>query len=290
MQDKFAGIEEFLATVETGSFSAAGEKLAITGSAVGKSITRLEQRLGTQLFHRSTHKLVLTREGEVWLASCQRIRDEIEQVQSLLCNEQIESIGEVRIDLPNIYGRIHLQPKLLKLAQKHPKLRLNLSFEERKIDLIAEQIDVSVRFGELDNLNDIIARQIGQNQNRICASPIYLNLQGTPQVPSELIQHICIGSIQPDWLLNNERGEPTRFPVNIQHIMNDGDARLQAALMGLGLVQLPDWLVQPYIEQGSLIPILTNYEPNPEPIHILWQKKLHLQPKVKAVVEALSQP
>ncbi|MCF7521760.1 LysR substrate-binding domain-containing protein [Neisseria sp. ZJ106] len=288
MQDKFAGIEEFLATVETGSFSGAGEKLAMTGSAVGKSITRLEERLGTQLFHRSTRKLTLPREGEVWLASCRRMMDEMEQVQSLLCNEQQEPVGEVRIDLPNIYGRIHLLPKLLKLANQHPKLRLNVSFEERKTDLIAEQIDLSVRFGLLGDLSDIIARQIGQNQNRICAAPAYLNRHGTPQTPTQLSQHSCISGNQTHWLLHNEKGESTPFAVNVRHQMNDGDARLQSALTGLGLVQLPDWLVEPYIQQDLLVPVLTDYEPDSEPIYVLWQKKQHLQPKIKAVVEVLS--
>lgn len=287
MQDTFSGIEEFLATVETGSFSAAGDKLEMTGSAVGKSITRLEQRLGIQLFHRSTRKLTLTREGEVWLAGCRRIMDEMAQVQSLLAGEQSELVGEVRIDLPTTYGRICLLPKLLALTTKHPRLRLDISFQDRKTDLIAEQIDVAVRFGDLGDLPDIIARPIAQNQNRICAAPNYLKQHGTPQTPAELADHACIGGSGNRWLLKNERGEAEAFSIPIHHRMNDGDARLHAALIGCGLAQLPDWLIGGYIQQGQLVPVLTAYELPSEPISVLWQKKQYLQPKIRAVVDAL---
>ena len=114
---------------------------------------------------------------------------------------------------------------------------------------------------------------MGQNQNRICAAPVYLHHHGTPQTPEALLQHACIAGSQPAWLLHNEKNEPTAFPIKIQHAFHDGDARLQAALSGLGLVQLPDWLIQPYIEQGRLVPVLVDYEPSPEPIYVLWQKR-----------------
>lgn len=149
MQNHFSGIREFLTAVETGSFSAAGDQLGLTGSAVGKSISRLENRLQTQLFHRSTRKITLTREGEMYLASCKRIMDELEQAELLLSNEQQEMIGEVRIDLPTTYGRRFLLPKLLNLQSCYPKFRLNVSFQDRKTDMIAEQIDLTVRFGTL---------------------------------------------------------------------------------------------------------------------------------------------
>lgn len=166
MNHHFSGIEEFLTVVATGSFSKAGERLNLTGSAVGKNISRLEKRLNTQLFHRSTRKLTLTREGEVWLAGCQRMMSELEQAESLLSNERQEVMGEIRIDLPTTYGRNRILPKLLSLQKQYPKLKLNISFQDRKVDMIAEHIDVAVRFGQLADLDGIIAKQIDEFQNQ----------------------------------------------------------------------------------------------------------------------------
>ena len=289
MQDKFAGIEEFLATVETGSFSAAGSKLDMTGSAVGKSITRLEKRLNTQLFHRSTRRLTLTREGEVWLAACLRMAEEMEQVQNLFSSELQEPIGSVRVDLPTTYGRNRLLPKLLVLADRHPCLHLDISFQDRKTDLIAEHIDVAVRFGEPDDSADVIARKIDENRNRVCATPGYLARCGTPQIPEDLVRHACIGGSASYWLLQDGQGAVQTCAVSVRHRMNDGDARLQAVLAGCGIAQLPDWLIQPYLAQGRLVLLLDSHALPPEPICVLWQKKQHLQPKVKAVTDALTE-
>ncbi|WP_455229330.1 LysR family transcriptional regulator, partial [Kingella denitrificans] len=276
MQDKFAGIEEFLATVETGSFSAAVSKLDMTGSAVGKSITRLEKRLNTQLFHRSTRRLTLTREGEVWLAACLRMTEEMEQVQNLFSSERQEPIGSVRVDLPTTYGRNRLLPKLLVLAERHPRLHLDISFQDRKTDLIAEHIDVAVRFGEPDDSADVIARKIDENRNRVCAAPGYLARCGAPQIPEDLVQHACISGSASHWLLQDGQGAVQTCAVSVRHQMNDGDARLQAVLAGCGIAQLPDWLIQPYLAQGRLVPLLDSHALPPEPICVLWQKKQHL--------------
>ncbi|MDH2996997.1 LysR family transcriptional regulator [Pasteurellaceae bacterium LFhippo2] len=287
MNNHFSGIEEFLTVVETGSFSGAGERLNLTGSAVGKSISRLEQRLNTQLFHRSTRKLTLTKEGEVWLASCQRMMNELEQAQLLLSTERQEVIGKIRIDLPTTYGRNLILPKLLGLQKQYPKLQFELSFQDRKVDMIAEHIDVAVRFGQLADLDGIIAKQIDQFQNQFCASPDYLARFGTPTHPRDLQQHICITGGQSHWQLLNEQGQATLYPLNNVHQLNDGDARLQMVLADCGIALLPDWLIEKEIHAGRLVQILPEWTPPSEPIYVLWQKKLHLQPKVKAIVDVL---
>ncbi|AAU38759.1 LysR family transcriptional regulator [[Mannheimia] succiniciproducens] len=287
MNDKFSGIEEFLMTVEMGSFSAAAERLNLTGSAVGKSISRLEQRLNTQLFHRSTRKITLTREGEVWLASCRRMMEELEQAKLLLSSQSQQIIGEIRIDLPTTYGRSHILPKLLAIQADYPKLYLNISFQDRKVDMIAEHIDIAVRFGELADLTDIIAKQIDCFQNQLCATPAFVSKWGKLNHPDDLTHFPCIVGNQISWRLMNEQGKSTGFPLNVQHQINDGDARLQAVLADCGIAFLPDWLIQPAVEAGKLVQLLPEFTPPPEPIYVLWQKKLHLQPKVKAIVNSL---
>ena len=273
--------------VATGCFSKAGERLTLTGSAVGKNISRLEKPLNTQLFHRSTRKLTLTREGEVWLAGCQRMMSELEQAESLLSNERQEVMGEIRIDLPTTYGRNRILPKLLSLQKQYPKLKLNISFQDRKVDMIAEHIDVAVRFGQLADLDGIIAKQIDEFQNQFCAGADYLARFGTPAHPNELPQHQCITGGQTHWQLLNEQGQTTLYPLNVVHQMGDGDARLQTVVANCGIALLPDWLIAPAVKDGKVLNILTEWTLPSEPIYVLWQKKLHLQPKVKAVVEVL---
>lgn len=291
MSERFAGIKEFLATVETGSFSAAAERLNLTGSAVGKSIARLEKRLDTRLFHRSTRKIMLTREGEVWLAGCLRMMEELEQAERLLSNEQQEPVGQVRLDLPATYGRHYLLPKLLVLAERYPKLKLNISFQDRLVDMLAENVDIAVRFGELGDLPGVIAKPIGSYRSRIAASPAYLARYGAPAHPVDLLQHDCIGAshkgAQAHWPLTDELGETVFYPILLKHEINDGDARLQAALAGCGLVLLPDWLLAPYVQSGQLAWVLGDFAEAAVPIHVMWQQRRHLQPKVRVVVEAL---
>ena len=287
MNHHFSGIEEFLTVVATGSFSKAGERLNLTGSAVGKNISRLEKRLNTQLFHRSTRKLTLTREGEVWLAGCQRMMSELEHTESLLSNERQEVMGEIRIDLPTTYGRNRILPKLLSLQKQYPKLKLNISFQDRKVDMIAEHIDVAVRFGQLADLDGIIAKQIDEFQNQFCAGADYLARFGTPAHPNELPQHQCITGGQTHWQLLNEQGQTTLYPLNVVHQMGDGDARLQSVVANCGIALLPDWRIAPAVNDGKILNILQEWTLPSEPIYVLWQKKLHLQPKVKAVVGVL---
>ncbi|OOF79091.1 LysR substrate-binding domain-containing protein [Rodentibacter caecimuris] len=289
MDDRFSGIREFLAAVEMGSFTAAADKLNITGSAVGKSISRLEQRLNTQLFHRSTRKITLTKEGEVWLHSCLRIMEELEQAENLLSSEQQAPIGQVRIDMPTTFGREYILPKLLSLTEKYPKLRLALGFQDRKVDMIAEGVDIAIRFGELGDLSDIIAKQIGRFQNQLCATPQCIEKVGMPVHPRELGALPCLTGNQSSWTLLNENNEPTDFSLNIRHQLNDGNALLQAVLSDCGIAFLPDWLIRPALEAGRLVQLLPEFTPPPEPIYVLWQKKLHLQPKVKVIVNGLSE-
>lgn len=287
MDERFSGIREFLAAAEAGSFTAAADRLNLTGSAVGKSIARLEQRLNTQLFHRTTRKITLTAEGELYRQSCLRVMEELTQAEALLSREQSQPIGTVRIDMPTVFGRECLLPKLMPLVKRYPKLHLHLSFQDRKVDMIGEQVDIAVRFGELDDLSDIIAQPIGETQNLLCASPEFLRGNGCPTSPADLCQFPCISGSGKAWRLYNAEKIPTDYPIALQHQSNDGDATLKLALNHLGIAYLPNWLIAPYLQTGQLIVVLPETALPPVPIYVLWQKKMNLQPKIKAVVEGL---
>jgi DNA-binding transcriptional LysR family regulator len=257
---------------------------------VGKSVSRLEARLGVQLLHRTTRRLDLTTEGEAYLASCRRILDELDETEALLSTGHRQPIGRLRVDLPTTFGRRHIVPTLLHLAQRHARLDLSVTLRDRAVDMVSEGIDLAVRIGRLDDYPDLIARKLGEQRLVICAAPAYLERRGTPHAREELAKHECLIGWQrgsrPGWLLRNEAGEDAIFEIPARHELTDGDALLCACLAGCGLAQLPGWLARESLAQGALIEVLPALSTT-MPIHVMWQKTRHLQPKVKIAVDAL---
>lgn len=293
MEDRFAGIREFVLAVDKGSFTAAATQLGVTGSAVGKSISRLEARLGVQLLHRTTRRIDLTHAGEAYLASCRSIMEELDQAESWLATGSREPRGRLRIDLPTTFGRRHIVPALLALGVRHPQLDLSVSLRDRAVDMVAEGIDMAVRIGALGDHPDLVARRLGAQQLVICAAPGYLARRGEPTTPADLAHHDCLTGwgrgARPSWLLKNEHGAFERREVRARHELTDGDALLDACLAGCGLAQLPTWLAGEALRCGALAQVLRPLSGAVMPIHILWQKTWHLQPRVRVAVEALAE-
>jgi DNA-binding transcriptional LysR family regulator len=299
MEDRFAGIREFVLAVEKGSFTAAAAQLGLTGSAVGKSVSRLEARLGVQLLHRTTRRIDLTNEGEAYLLSCRRVMEELDQTESFLTTGHREPIGRLRIDLPTTFGRRHIVPALLDMASRHPRLDLSFLLRDQAADMVGEGIDLAVRIGTLGDLPDLVARRLGDQHMVICASPDYLARKGTPATHADLFQHDCLvgwrRGARPSWLLKGQNGTVEPHEVPIRHELPDGDAMLGACMNGCGLAQLPRWLAGDAIRSGALIQVLQDISGGSMPIHVLWQKTWHLQPKVRVAVDmlmtlALAQP
>lgn len=291
MDDRFAGIREFVLTVDKGSFTAAAAQLGVTGSAVGKSISRLEARLGVQLLHRTTRRIDLTNEGEAYLLSCRRIMEELDQTESFLATGHREPIGRLRIDLPTTFGRRHIVPALLELATRHDKLDLSFTLRDQAVDMVSEGIDMAVRIGTLGDYPELIARRLGEQHMVICASPTYLARKGTPSSHADLFQHDCLAGWRRGakftWLLRGENGAIMPHEVPVRHELPDGDALLTACLTGCGLAQFPTWLASDAIRSGALTQVLTDISGGSMPIHVIWQKTWHLQPKVRVAVDAL---
>jgi DNA-binding transcriptional LysR family regulator len=291
MEDRFAGIREFVLAVEKGSLTAAAAQLGVTGSAVGKSISRLEARLGVQLLHRTTRRIDLTNEGEAYLLSCRRIMEELDQTESFLATGHREPIGRLRIDLPTTFGRRHIVPALLALASRHDRLDLSFLLRDQAADMVSEGIDLAVRIGALGDYPDLIARRLGDQHMVICASPAYLARKGTPGSHADLFQHDCLvgwrRGTKPTWLLKGEGGTIEPHEVPIRHELPDGDAMLGACLDGCGLAQFPTWLAGDAIRSGALVQVLPAISGGSMPIHVIWQKTWHLQPKVRVAVDTL---
>ncbi|WP_278809888.1 LysR family transcriptional regulator [Obesumbacterium proteus] len=289
--DHLGSITAFVSTAQLGSFTAAAEKLGLTKSAVGKSVSRLEDRLGLKLFQRSTRSLSLTPDGERFLTSCQSAIEILEQAEAELTSHTSQPSGQLRVDLPAAFGRQRILPILLDITQRYPELTLTVTFSERFVDLIEEGIDLVIRIGELTDSSSLVARKLTTQKLVICASPDYLLYNGEPASPDELHLHRCIVGLrrnQPiSWLLKGDDGQISRFVPPPTHEFGDGDAMLAATLAGSGLSQLPLWLVGKYLASGELREVLPSYSRGEMSISALWPKSRQLLPKIRYVVDTL---
>ena len=174
MGQRLQGIEEFVAAVEAGSFALAAQRLHVTRSAVAKSIARLEARLNTRLFLRTTRSQSLTEEGHGYYERCRRALAELEAAEAVADVARSTASGLVRLSMPAMLGRLKVGPLLLALARRHPQLSLELSFNDRRVDLAEEGLDLAIRSGELADTDELVARPVGMQWMALCAAPAYL--------------------------------------------------------------------------------------------------------------------
>lgn len=192
MTDTLKDIPVFVASVEAGSFAQAAVRLHFSRSAVGKSIARLEERLGVRLFHRTTRSQRLTDNGALFYERCLRALEEIRGAESQLETGKHQVNGRLRVAVPVLFGRQCIAPLLIELAQEHPGLELEMSFSDRVVDLVEEGFDMAVRNGALADSSVLVARRLGEHRMVLCAAPDYLLKNGQPQTVDDLRQHTAI--------------------------------------------------------------------------------------------------
>jgi DNA-binding transcriptional LysR family regulator len=290
-KDPLAGIAVFVAAGRAGSFTVAGQRLGLTKSAVGKAIARLETRLGVRLFHRTTRLTRLTADGEAYLATCAAAIDEIAAAQAALSSEGQVLRGRLRIDMPISFGRRVLLPLLAEIVRPHPDLNLSLTFTDTTSDLILEDIDLAIRFGALKDSSHLIARHLLDSGRAIVASPAYLAQHGRPQSLADLQHHhgiVGMGNGPPlDWLVLDGE-EIRRIVPPAMHRASDGEAIVDMAVAGLGMCQMPTFMVRDAIEDGRLEAVLPDLSNVPVEVHLVWPQRQHLSPQVRHVVDMLA--
>ena len=290
-QNRLANLLEFVTTVQSGSFTSAGQKLGLTGSAVGKSVSRLEARLGVKLLHRTTRRVSLTKEGSLYLETCLRLLDELSITEQSFISDNDIPVGHVRLELPGAFGRRHILPTINNLALKYSALKFSMTFSERYGDIIAEGFDLSVRIGNLPNHSELIAKKLGVQKLVICASPDYFERFGKPVYPEDLLGRDCItGWRRPGqhfWILKDHIGNDIKYPVTPRFEMSDGEGMVSAAVAGCGLCQLPTWLINQEINDGKLVTVMDDFSGAVMPIHAIWPQTPYQKPKVHVVVEEL---
>ena len=287
--DSLNGFVVFVQVAETRSFVAAGRLLGVSASAVGKSVARLEEKLGVRLFHRSTRSVTLTAEGALFLERSRRILAEIEAAQQELSQASSAPRGRLRVSLPMVSSLV--LPVLGEFMRAYPEIELDLDFTDRRVDVIEEGFDAVVRIGNPVD-SRLSARRLGSFAMQVVASPHYLALRGTPQVPADLLQHTCMHYRWPNsgkletWALRRAPGEPElQLPTSM--ICNNVETRVCFALQGLGVTYLPEFAIREPLADGRLQLILENYVEHRGVFYVLWPASKHPSPKVRALVDFL---
>lgn len=285
------GISAFVHAVEAGSFTAAAARMGVSKSATGKSVARLEERLGVRLLNRTTRSLNLTAEGQAYYQSCLKVLEELNAAETVLAARTRVASGTLRINLPISFGRLCVMPVLEEVADRNPDLDLDISFTDRQVDLVEEGIDLVVRLGDTGDHASLIGRRIGTQRSIICAAPTYLDRHGRPASVEELGDHDCLAFAKDGrplpWAVCGPGGTVRPFVIQPRHTISHGEALRDATVNGLGVAYLSTWLAADELRCGRLevVPIATPTED--VPITVLWPRSRDLAPKVRVVVDAL---
>ncbi|WP_438269552.1 LysR substrate-binding domain-containing protein [Pseudomonas indica] len=291
MSERLQGIDAFVQAVEAGSFAQAAERMRLTRSAVGKSIARLERRLGVRLFHRTTRRQSLTEDGQAYYERCKRALAELEDAEAALDNGRREPSGRLRVSVPVLFGRHCVAPVLTRLARQYPRLEVEIAFSDRVVDLLEEGFDLAVRVGDLRDSSTLAARRLGTQHLAICAAPSYLDAHGWPRTIEELSGHVGIhysqtGQESP-WQVLDEEGRLHEPHIRSKLRFDDLQAIADAAVAGAGLARLPCWLLTPHVRSGELALVVTNERVLPTEIHAVWPQTRYLPSKIRVAIDAL---
>ncbi|MDE3736211.1 MULTISPECIES: LysR substrate-binding domain-containing protein [Pseudomonas] len=284
---RWEGLDEFVAVAESGQFTAAAERLGISSSHVSRQIARLEERLQTRLFYRSTRKVALTEAGQTFLQHCQRLMDAREEALRAVSDLTSEPKGLLRLTCAVAYGERFIVPLVNEFMARHPQLRVDIELSNRALDLVHEGLDLAIRLGRLQD-SRLVATRLAPRVMYLCAAPSYLERYGRPHSLSELARHNCLVGSADHWdFLQQGREHAIRIHGNWR--CNSGQAVLDAALRGFGLCQLPDYYVLEHLRSGALVSLLEQHRPPNTAVWALYPQQRHLSPKVRQLVDLLKE-
>lgn len=292
--DLLQAMTVYVKVVDTGSMTAAAHECGMSTTMVGNHLRALEQRLGVSLLKRTTRKQSLTEFGGEYYQRCLEVLGLV--ADSELLAEQIHSEtpkGDLRITAPPVFGTERLVPALSEFSKRYPLINLYVVLSNERMDLVDSGFDVAIRLGELEN-SSLISRPMQDYTLTLCASPEYLARRGTPQTPDDLQQHDCLAFAYPAndnwrdsgklWRMTGEGGE-VEVPVSGSLTINSSQGLRQAAINGMGIIMLADALVQPDLESGKLVALLTTYQLPSRPMHLLYRQDRYRLPKLRAFVD-----
>lgn len=288
--DKFQEMRVFAQVVDSGSFVAAADALNLSKPAVSRYVSELEQRLGVRVLHRTTRKLSLTPEGEVFLTRCRDILASIEASEAEISTRSENASGLLRVSVPVSFGIRHLAPLWSEFLERHPRVTLDVQLADRIIDLVDQGLDLAVRIARLPD-SSLVSRKLASTRLVLCASAKYLKRRGVPQHPQDLMQHDLIGysllTVGDQWQFSGPEGAVS---VKIQPLLwsNNGDTCIAAAVRGLGIQLQPTFLVAQELAAGQLVEVLPDYRAAELGIYAVYPSRKFVLPKVRALIEFLS--
>ena len=292
MTDPLSGIHAFVETVQAGSFALAAQRLRLTRSAVGKSIARLEERLGVRLFARTTRSQSLTEAGRTYYAHCVRALAELEAGALALEKGKHEPAGRLRVSVPVLFGRKCVAPVLLALGRRYPQLTIEISFSDQIVDLVSAGYDLAVRVGGgLPDSSTLVARRLATQRMVICAAPSYLAEHGMPASVEQLSRHIgiaygCNDRVEP-WRIIDSEGRVHKPSIDLRYVFDDLQAITDAAIAGAGLAWLPYWLMAKHAQDGDLVLVIDSDRMHAVDIFAVWPQTHFLPSKTRAAIDAL---
>ncbi|MGI9025404.1 MAG: LysR substrate-binding domain-containing protein [Burkholderiaceae bacterium] len=280
----------FTTLVKHGSLTAAARPLDLTPPAVSKRLANMEARLGVKLLERTTRRVGLTHEGEVYLANARRILADIEEMERVVASNRAVPKGSLRVNAPLGFGRTYIAPLISTFAKRYPEVDVQLQLTDHPLNLGEEAFDIGIRFGDLSDTR-MIVRKIANNRRLLCAAPAYLKKFGRPHAPAELARHQCIVLRQNDaaygvWRLSRgQRSEAVKVRGRLS--TNDGEVALNWALNGHGILMRAEWDLAKYLRSGRLELVLADYATPAADIHAVYPERHHLSAKVRAFTEFL---
>ncbi len=290
--DRITGIQLFMRVVETGSFSKASADLGITQPTATKHVAALEQHLGARLLHRSTRGVTTTEVGALYYDKCKAIQRELEEADNLASLLQSGLRGQLRVSTSVAFGRRVLVPLSLGFMASHPDVTLDLSFDDRYVNLVEQGIDVAIRMGRLAD-SSLGARYLGLNPWVCVGAPAYLEKAGVPATPADVSRHACLvySSVQGDdlWQFNDAQGEPVAVPVRGPLRSNNLSAVLAAARAGLGLAILPCYVASNSVADGVLRTVLEDCSLPMQEIHAVFPSPKLVPAKVATFIGFLQE-
>lgn len=290
--NRFDEMQAFTAVVDAGSFVRAADALRVSKTAVSRLVAGLEARLGVRLLHRTTRRLSLTPEGELFHARCKELLAGVSEAEAEVTAGADEAVGLLRLNVPVSFGLLHLAPLWPAFLQQHPKVTLDVTLADRIVDLVEEGYDLAVRIARLP-ASSLVSRPLGTTRLVLCASPEYLRRHGTPAHPDEIARHTVLSytllASGDTWYFDGPGGQADAVSVKVTPAMrsNSGDTCVAAALAHQGIVLQPSFMVGQYLRSGALVEVLPGYRAAVLGIYAVYPSRRHLLPKVRMMVDFL---
>lgn len=291
--DKLQAMEVFVQVVDAGGFTRAAENLQLPKATVSTLIRNLETELSVKLLNRTTRSISVTTDGAAYYERCLSILADVRDAEEALSNTRANPSGRLRIDVPTGLGSSVIIPALPQFFARYPNIKLEVGCSDRPVNLIEEGVDCAVRGGTLPD-SSLIARRVGLLYFGTCAAPSYIARYGRPQHPSELLDHECVNYFSAktgkifEWDFAKD-GERIQIPVPGRIAVNDSEAYLTATLAGMGIAQMPIFVIRSYVEMGQLEVVLQDWCVDPLPLHVVYPQNRHLSAKVRAFVEWIAE-